>query len=64
MTDDIDHRLVFLERAAARLCLVEACLMNLDEAYTGLVNDLRWCHCECQIAERLERLYPRRQRPA
>jgi hypothetical protein len=54
----VDPRLVFLQRAAARLCLVEACLMNLDEAYHGLVNDL---YCECQIAERPER---RRRRSA
>jgi hypothetical protein len=54
----VDLRLVFLQRAAARLLLVEACLMNLDEAYHGLVDDLRWCHCECQIAERLNARRP------
>ncbi len=36
----VDPRLVFLERAAARLILVDACLMSLDEAYGGLVASL------------------------
>ncbi len=38
--DIVDPRLVFLERAAARLLLVDACLMNLDEAFGGLIASL------------------------
>jgi len=33
-----DPRLVFLERAAARLILVEACALDLEEAIEGLVH--------------------------
>jgi hypothetical protein len=33
----IDPRLVFLERAAARLALIEAGVMSLEEAFAGLV---------------------------
>ena len=37
MTDRPDARLVFLHRAAARLTLFKACLMDLDEAFDGLI---------------------------
>ena len=35
-----DPRLIFLERAAARLILFEAGLLDLDEAFQGLVASL------------------------
>ena len=35
-----DPRLIFLERAAARLILFEAGLLDLDEAFHGLVASL------------------------
>ena len=44
MTDNtrVDPRLAFLARAAARLALVEAGEMELEEAYDGLIEfDLR-----------------------
>jgi hypothetical protein len=34
-----DPRLVFLERASARLILFEACLLDLDEAFEGLFQE-------------------------
>jgi hypothetical protein len=42
--NEIDPRLAFLERASARLILVEACLMSLDEAFFGLLDGLQ-CTC-------------------
>jgi hypothetical protein len=36
----LDFRLVFLERASARLTLFETCLMELDEAFDGLMSSL------------------------
>jgi hypothetical protein len=57
-----DPQLVFLHRAAARLKLVDAGDMDLDEAIGGLVEAFEQligqrmlCHCEREIAERLER---------
>jgi hypothetical protein len=46
----VDPRLVFLERAAARLLLVKAGEMDLDEAIDGLVDafdELTGRHCTC-----------------
>jgi hypothetical protein len=37
---EIDPRLIFFLRAAARYELVEACAMDLDEAFGGLFDDL------------------------
>jgi hypothetical protein len=67
-----DPRLVFLERARARLLLVRAGDMNLNEAVTGLIDsiDRRWllesivgrrhlkCGCECDVLGRWERMRP------
>jgi hypothetical protein len=39
-TEALDPRLIFLERAAARLILVEAGLLELDEAFHGLLASL------------------------
>jgi hypothetical protein len=36
MSDEIDPRLAFLARAAARYFMVEQCEMSLDEAFDGL----------------------------
>jgi hypothetical protein len=36
----LDPRLIFLERAAARLILFEAGLLELDEAFHGLLASL------------------------
>jgi hypothetical protein len=60
---EIDFRLAFLQRAASRLLLVEACLMDIDEAFDGLVSSLQ-CSCSLGMVERWERTYPppRRQR--
>ena len=41
---DVDHRLAFLHRAHARLILFEAGIMDIDEAFDGLVADLE---CDC-----------------
>jgi hypothetical protein len=49
-----DPRLVFLERASARLFLVEAGEMNLDEAFEGLVASLE-CSCTRELVQRWER---------
>jgi hypothetical protein len=61
--DRIDFRLVFLERAAARLMLVNAGEMDLGEAVDGLGVSL---HCECnrELIERWERVPPVKPKPA
>jgi hypothetical protein len=56
---DVDSKLVFLSRAAARLELVEAGEMTLDEAFDGLVSGLS-CQCSRELVERWERDYPYR----
>jgi len=55
--DQIDPRLAFLERAAARLLLVRACLMDIEEAFDGLVGSLS-CRCSREMVELWERNYP------
>lgn len=40
----IDSRLCFLERASARLLLIYAHEMTLDEAFSGLIKSLP-CSC-------------------
>jgi hypothetical protein len=55
ITDTIDERFAFLARAAARHALVEAGAMDIDEAFDGLVADLR-CDCDRDIIQRWERL--------
>jgi hypothetical protein len=57
---EIDARLAFLARAAARFDLVQSGAMNLDEAYSGLVVSLQ-CFCTREIVARMER-HCRRQR--
>jgi hypothetical protein len=52
-----DPRLVFLERASARLFLVEAGEMTLDEAFEGLVASLQ-CSCSRELVQRWEQNYP------
>jgi hypothetical protein len=63
-----DPRLVFLERAAARLLLLDACLMELDEAFDGLAFAFRElvapCLCDRETVERWEREYPPRPLPS
>jgi hypothetical protein len=59
MTDNtrVDPRLAFLARAAARLALVEAGEMELEEAYDGLIESI----CDCRrwpLAEQWERTHP------
>jgi hypothetical protein len=57
----IDPRLVFLERAAARLTLIEAGIMNLDEAFDGLlpaILNIVDCRCCREILESLDRYQP------
>ena len=56
----IDDRLLFLVRAHARLILVEADEMTLDEALEGLVEPI----CDCQrwpLAAQWERTHPPRR---
>jgi hypothetical protein len=50
-----DPRLAFLARASARLTLVEACAMEIDEAIDGLVDQ---CACDREIITRWDRDYP------
>jgi hypothetical protein len=57
----VDHRLAFLARASARLLLVEAGELDLDQALDGLVEPI----CECQrwpLAAQWERTHPPRRR--
>jgi hypothetical protein len=51
----IDARLAFLARAAARFELVDAGLMEIVEAYDGLVAGLP-CACARDTVERWERM--------
>ena len=53
-----DPRLVFLHRAAARLVLVRAGEMDLDDAVADL---LPICACARDVVERWERQYPPRR---
>jgi hypothetical protein len=64
-----DPGLVFLERAAARLVLVEAGEMEIKEAISGLVEPFEelvgplLCDCSRDIVKRWERKYrPTRRR--
>jgi hypothetical protein len=54
----IDARLVFLTRAAARLTLVEAGMLDLDTAVADLIPP---CACARDVVERWERQYPPRR---
>ena len=59
-SEHIDDRLLFLVRAHARLILVEADEMTLDEALEGLVEPI----CDCQrwpLAAQWERTHPHRR---
>jgi hypothetical protein len=57
----LDPSLVLLHRAAARLRLVEAGDMTVEEAIGGLIEAFReiapgiTCRCECSIVQRWER---------
>jgi hypothetical protein len=67
-----DLGLAFLQRAAARLELVEAGEMEIEEAVVGLIGPLEeligplLCDCSYEIIERWDRDYPptRRKRYA
>jgi len=59
-SEHLDDRLLFLVRAHARLLLVEAEEMTLDEALEGLVEPI----CDCQrwpLAAQWERTHPPRR---
>jgi hypothetical protein len=64
MIAEIDPGLVFLQLAAARLALVEAGEMTLDEAIDGLIEPFeelfgaRLCDCANDLVEEWERRYP------
>jgi hypothetical protein len=63
----IDPRLVFLERASARLALIEAGVMNLDDAVAGLmpaILELTDCRCYREIIESFDRYRPKHKRAA
>jgi hypothetical protein len=53
----VDSRLAFLERASARLFLINVGEMELAEAFDGLVCSLQCC-CGREIVERWERDFP------
>lgn len=53
----VDPKLAWLARAAARFDLVQVGAMDLDEAFDGFVVDLR-CNCDCECVARWERDYP------
>jgi hypothetical protein len=60
---DLDPRLVFLQRAAAKLQLVEAHLQSLDLAFSELIPAFREiavppCECEREILDNFERIKP------
>jgi len=60
----IDSRLVFLERAAARLILIEAGAMSLDEAFDGLMPAIfkaADCRCYREILDGFDRYQPPRK---
>jgi hypothetical protein len=48
-----DPRLAFLARASARLILIEACEMEIEDAFSGLVDQ---CACEREMIARWD--YP------
>jgi hypothetical protein len=50
-----DPRLAFLERASARLTLVEAGEMEIEDAFSGLVDQ---CACDREMIARWDRDYP------
>jgi hypothetical protein len=52
-----DPRYTFLQRASIRLWMVDNCVMELDEAFSGLVDILQ-CNCEREMIARWERDYP------
>ena len=59
----VDPRLVFLERAAARVLLVEAGEIDLDEAIDGLVDAFdeltgRQCTCAKETLGHWEIMFP------
>jgi hypothetical protein len=57
MSVPVDPRLVFLARASARLVLVEAGEMDLDEAFDELIESV----CDCRrwpLATQWERTHP------
>jgi hypothetical protein len=63
----VDPRLVFLQRAAARLLLVEAGEIDIDDAITDLADAFHWlvpCTCVREVLDRWERQYPPRKRRA
>src|SRR5262249_41015427 len=55
---DVDPKLAFLARAAARFELVQSGAMDLGEAFDGLVVCLS-CACDRDCIERWERDFPR-----
>jgi hypothetical protein len=57
---EVNPRLAWLARAAARHMLVEHGLMTIDEAFEGLVDCLS-CTCSREMVERWE-TWDRRQR--
>jgi hypothetical protein len=62
----MDPRLIFLERAAAKLHLVEACYQDLDTAFADLVPAFRRitvppCQCERKILDSFDG-YDRKRR--
>src|SRR5689334_12310019 len=57
----VDLKLAFLARASARLELVEAGEMDIDEAFDGLVVCLS-CACDREPVERWERDHPHQHR--
>jgi hypothetical protein len=60
-----DRRLVLLHRAHARLLLVEAGEIDIDDAITDLADAFHWlvpCACVREIMDRWERDYPPRKR--
>ncbi len=61
-----DPRLIFLERAAAKLHLIEAGYVDLDTAFADLVPAFRQiavppCQCEREILASLERHHPKQR---
>lgn len=53
----VDPRQAFLARAAAHFELVEAGVMEIGEAFDGLIACLQ-CSCSREMVERWERNYP------
>jgi hypothetical protein len=63
----IDPRLVFFERAAARLLLIEASEMSLDDALNGLMRailEIADCRCHREVLESFDRCRPSPRSPA